>query len=248
MPRTIEEQVRKTYFSLRVSAAVIAFGFPVLLWLGGLSAGFKLRDSMSAYYHATPTSLRASEVPCPLKAPTDAASYPQAGTMRNWFVGLLFALGAILYVNKGHTEKENWALSIAGVFAVCIAIFPMPWGCKPSNSVSLHGVCAIAFFVSIAFVSVVCSRDTVKLLKPRRRVFYRNWYLLWGILMVAAPLTAYWFNKYGIHKDNAIYWTEFSGIYAFGLYWVTKTLEIREIQKERGTGQNFGTQSRIFIA
>jgi hypothetical protein len=209
MLRTVEDQARKTYFSLRLSAAVIAFTFPVLLWLGGLHAGFTLRDSMSAYYHATPTSLKASDTACTPADPSQVPVYPEAGIMRNWFVGLLFAIGAILHSNKGHTEKEDWALSLAGIFAALIAVFPMPWACKSGCSLSAHGFCAISFFLSIAFVSLVCSRDTVQLLKPERQTFYRNLYWLWGGLMVVAPATAYCFNKYGFRTDCAIYWAEF---------------------------------------
>jgi hypothetical protein len=54
MPRTIEQQMKDTYHALRVGAAVIAFVFPLLLWAGGKVTGFTLRDSMSAYYWATP--------------------------------------------------------------------------------------------------------------------------------------------------------------------------------------------------
>ena len=57
MPHTIEEQIKATYFALRAGAALIAFVFPLLLWGGGKLAGFSLRDSMSAYYWATPTQL-----------------------------------------------------------------------------------------------------------------------------------------------------------------------------------------------
>jgi hypothetical membrane protein len=248
MLRSIDDLIRRTYFSLRLSAAVIAFTFPVLLWLGGLHAGFTLRDSMSAYYHATPKSLKASEVPCAPPDPTGKPVYPQAGIMRNWFVGLLFAIGAILHANKGHTEKENWALSLAGLFAVGIAVFPMPWACKPDSSISPHGFCAMAFFACIAFVSLVCSRDTVVLLKPARQGRYRNLYRLWGALMIVTPTAAYCFNKFGVHTDSAIYWAEFSGIYAFGLYWVTKTIEIREIQRDQAASPEFGMEPRLRIA
>ena len=57
MPHTIEQQIKATYFALRIGAAVIAFVFPLLLWGGGKLAGFTLRDSMSAYYWATPDQL-----------------------------------------------------------------------------------------------------------------------------------------------------------------------------------------------
>lgn len=42
MARTIEQQIKATYFALRVGAAVIAFVFPLLLWAGGQLAGFSL--------------------------------------------------------------------------------------------------------------------------------------------------------------------------------------------------------------
>jgi hypothetical protein len=106
----------------------------------------------------------------------------------------------------------------------------------------------MVFFACIAFVSLVCSRDTVRLLKSERQAFYRNLYWLWGALMVVAPTTAYCFNKYGVHKDNAIFWAELSGIYAFGLYWVTKTFEIKEIQKELAAKPGLVGQPRLTIA
>jgi hypothetical protein len=168
--------------------------------------------------------------------------------MRDWFVGLLFAIGAILHANKGHTEKENWGLSLAGLFAVGTALFPMPWACKPSSNFSLHGFCAMAFFACIAFVSLVCSRDTVQLLKPERQPFYRHLYWLWGALMVLAPAAAYCINAYGKQKSGATFWEEFGGIYAFGLYWATKTFEIKEIQKEQAARPGFGAQSKLTIA
>jgi hypothetical protein len=39
MPRTIEAQIRATYFALRAGAAAIAFVFPLVLWGGGQLAG-----------------------------------------------------------------------------------------------------------------------------------------------------------------------------------------------------------------
>lgn len=248
MPRSIDDQVKKTYFSLRLSAAIIAFSFPLFLWIGGLQAGFKLRDSMSAYYHATPTSLKASQLACAPETPMEKPIYPQAGIMRNWFVGFLFAIGAILHANKGQTEIENWVLSVAGLFAVGIAVFPMEWRCKSYSSFSMHGTCAMAFFACIAFVSVVCSRDTVAYLNEKRRRFYSRLYWIWGALMVVAPIMAYGLNKWGFRTDNQIYWAEFAGIYAFGLYWVTKSFEIKEIQREQQAKPSVETLSRLTIA
>jgi hypothetical protein len=249
MPRTIEEQIRATYFALRVGAAVIAFAFPLLLWGGGKVAGFTLRDSMSAYYWATP------DQPCPCGdnpdhsckksgseidlavTPSPQEKVHEPGTMRNWFVGLLFAIGAILYVNQGHSRKEDWALNLAGMLAVGIALVPMSWDCA-RHSFSYHGLCAVSFFLCIAFVCAFCSQDTLMLIRdPKVRARYRSAYIALSIAMVASPIAAYAFN-FVTSQRSTVYWAELFGIYAFAGYWCVKTKEmsgpdIRRILAER---------------
>jgi hypothetical membrane protein len=237
MPRTIEQQIRATYFALRAGAAVIAFVFPLLLWGGGKVAGFSLRDFMSAYYWAAPDQpspcgenpdhsckKQGSEVDIAL-TPSPREKTLEPGTMRNWFVGLLFATGALLYVNQGHSRKEDWALNLAGLLAIGIALFPMTWDCH-SHSFSPHGFCAISFFLCIAFVSAVCSRDTLVLFKdPKVRTKYQRTYLGLAIAMILAPIAAYIFN-FVTSQHSPVYWAELFGIYAFAAYWSVKTKEM----------------------
>ena len=192
---------------------------------------------MSDYYWATQT------LPCPCGAdtdqkcdrpinpqsPPDDASDPNkvnpAGTMRSWFVGLLFATGIILYVNKGHSWWENHCLNAAGVLAWGIAIFPEDWDCY-KHSYSMHGICAVSFFVCIAIVSAVFSQNTLKLIKKTEvRNRFRLFYILFAIAMVASPLVAWAFNTV-IRRDSFIYWTELLGIWAFAGYWIVKTIEM----------------------
>jgi hypothetical membrane protein len=237
MARTIEQQIRATYFALRAGAAAIAFVFPLLLWGGGKLAGFTLRESMSAYYWATPDQLcpcgentdhtckkKGSEVDLSLTpSPREKALEP--GTMRSWFVGLLFATGALLYVNQGHSRKEDWALNLAGLLAVGIALFPMSWDCY-HHSLSPHGFCAVSFFLCIAFVSAICSRDTLALIKdPKVRAKYRKAYQGLAIAMIASPIAAYIFN-FVTSQRSPVYWAELFGIYAFAAYWCVKTKEM----------------------
>lgn len=62
-PKNLRQHIAATYKALRLGVAVIAFVFPLLLWIGGIFvAGLALEGSMSAYYHAG------------------------NGAMRNWFV------------------------------------------------------------------------------------------------------------------------------------------------------------------
>jgi hypothetical protein len=84
----------------RRGIAFIAIAFPLILWFGGcLAAHLDLEGSMSAYYHASPKSQQAEHAKPP------ELIDPGQGVMRNWFVGLLFALGGILILYKSLSEN-----------------------------------------------------------------------------------------------------------------------------------------------
>lgn len=237
MSLTIDQQIKSTYIVLRVGAAAIGFALPLLLWGGGKVAGITLRDSMSAYYWATPAE------PCPCGENPDHSCITKAskvdlsvtpsmeekslvpGTMRNWFVGLLFAIGALLCVNQGHSRKEDVALTAAGLLAVGIALFPMPWNCY-QHPFSPHGFCAVSFFLCIAFVSAICSRETLALIQdPKVRARYRRTYVGLSLAMIVSPIAAYAFNFITL-QHSYVFWAELFGIYAFAAYWCVKTKEM----------------------
>lgn len=242
VPRTIEQQIHATYLYLRVSAAAIAFVFPLLLLFGGWQTGIPLRGSMSDYYWAThnqacpcdeqgvfvcskPTLTTSDDLPDPnLTLPP--------GTFRSWFVGFLFAIGVILIVNQGHSRWENYCLSLAGCLAWGIAIFPERWDCY-EHKWSKHGVCAMAFFFCIAVVSGVFSKNTLNLIhdKETRDRYHLTYNVLAG-LMAASPVLAFIFNALG-KGGHFIYWAEFCGIWAFAGYWCVKTREMSGPDAER---------------
>jgi hypothetical protein len=248
--RSLKDQIHGSYVRLNFTAAIIGLIFPAVLWAGGTLAGLPLRSSMSAYYWATkdaPCSrlvdqTNAKDAACQkglpdgedLKAGLTKGSLDIAGTMRNYFVGLLFAVAAILFTNRGHSFKEDIALTITGVSAVLIALFPMPWR-EPVSTLYcwVHWIATAMFFTSIAFVSGFCSRDTVILIaNATQRKLYRTIYSVLAILMICAPIGAYL-----IPKSDSIYWVEFSGIWSFAAYWMVKGIEMsgRDIEE---LGQN----------
>ena len=112
-----------TYTAMRLTLCALGFLMPMVLMLGG-----KLRSdipppthSMSAYYHLNGPPQHA-------EGRNDYTNIPkEQGTMRDWFVGFLFALGVLLFAYKGYSVKENWALNVAGIAAWCVALFPMGW-------------------------------------------------------------------------------------------------------------------------
>lgn len=203
-PVDLSDHMLSTYKTLRITLVVIALLFPWVLAVGGyyLSGGeLKLQSSMSAYYH---------------------------GLMRNWFVGVLFAISALLGAYKGFRPAENVALNLAAIFAVLVAVFPSQSGSR------WHGIFAISFFLCIAYVCIFCASATLSLVKDdKRRDRYRMLYKLLGWAMVASPAVAAILSEVLRLSKSYTFIAEAVGVYAFASYWWVKTREIRETNADR---------------
>lgn len=209
----LQQHFLSSYFNLRVGIAVLALLFPLVLWIGGSFEGIQLQDSMSAYYHAS----------------VDGKS------VRDFFVGILFAIGVYLFLYKGYSTKENWALNFAGIFAVGVAIFPMEWNCgNQCRSISLHGVCAISLFLCMAFVCFWCASETLPELKNAAiETRYRRIYLALGVCMILAPVAAFFLAIVFRRLHGYTYIAEATGIAVFAIYWVVKSREVSLSKVER---------------
>lgn len=222
---SIQKHIVLTYVFLRLGIGTLAIALPVILSvLGFIRYGLVLQDSLSAYYHAyVPTS----QLP-------DVFSVAGNGVMRNWFVGILWAIGFFLILYQGFGRRESKALNAAGVLLVMVAMFPMDWTCHQScPKISIHGVSAILFFFSIGYVCIFRSGDTLNhgfypgLLDKDRR-FYRRWYRVIGSAMWIFPLfvAALEFAKIRIFGTHAVFFIEAGGIWVFAAYWLLKSKEI----------------------
>jgi len=207
----IEGTITDTYFWLRWGTGMIAIVFPILLYAGGkLVHGKGLQPSMSAYYG------------------TD---------MHDWFVGLLFATAAGLYLYEGLTDLENHFMTGAAICAVGVAINPMgwhpPWWATTltTYNVTPHGIFAILFFTMILLSCWFCRGDSLrlKILSPRRTDYYNRQYSLIGALLVIAPLAAVLLNMGLIDSKgtSSAFIAEWFAIWTYAWYWFTKTEEIQ---------------------
>jgi len=216
----LHEHIFGTYISLRYGIAALAFLYPILLYaVGRFVYGIELENTLSHYYF----SLAADD-------PT-MRIFP----MRAWFVGLLFSIGVLLYLYKGFTVKENIALNIAGLSAVIVALVPMDYECWPNcGSINLHGVSAVILFLSIAYVSLVCTKSTLTYLNDKQlEASFLKKYRMLGALLVASPVVALIITFFTQDMEKYVFFVELAGIWAFALYWLLKSQEMSISNAER---------------
>jgi len=206
-PDKLKEHIFSTYKNVRFGIAAIGFGFPFVLGLLGYLYGIDLQNSMSAYYWAASTG------------------YPP---MRIWFVGILFVVGVLLYLYKGFSDGENWALNAAAACAFGIALFPMPWDCAPSCArFTVHGAFAVVLFVCIAYVAIRCTEQTLRYVRDERlKHRYRVVYRISGACMAVSPLIAFVLALVFNDINKYVLAFEATGLWAFGVYWWTKSAEL----------------------
>src|SRR5258708_21716098 len=102
----LRKNILSTYWTLRMGIVVLSAALPVSLYAYSWYADHGLVEhSMSAFYGA------------------------DLGAMRNWFVGVLCAIGAFLILYRGFSTAEKWLLRLAGGFAVLTAMTPCNCWC-----------------------------------------------------------------------------------------------------------------------
>jgi hypothetical protein len=237
----IQKHMLMMFIALRWGVGLVGISLPLILagW-GYARYGIRLSGSMSAYYHATSG--------CSGKTATDSLAAAKAGNaasidtqclatgtgpLRNWFVGNLFFLGGAMLLMRGFSRWEDLALDLAGLAAPCVGLFPMNWGTETGPNP--HLTFAITFFACVGFTCVFCSEKTLKEIPPstpnRQKViaFYRRWYRVFAVVMVAAPICAHIFL---LRDPNEMFFVELAGVWAFGFYWLFKTFELKRSDVE----------------
>ncbi len=217
----ISGSVNRSYLLLRRWIAIIALLLPVVLWIGD---GPWPHASISEYYHNP------------------------GGWMRDYLVGTLSAIGFFLYFYKGYSKIEDIVLNLAGVSALLVAFAPMAWACShcanprlfPEWSsapfgLSLHGLSAALLFISIAYICIFRSEETLRLItNEQKRSSFRLRYQLLGVLMVLVPLCIYVSHLLSPKSQPSlvVFWIETAGIVIFALYWLQKSREVALIQRQ----------------
>lgn len=208
----LRRNMMRTYFTLRLGIVILSIALPLLL-LGYslITHGALVEGSMSAFYSA------------------------DGGAMRNWFVGILWAIGAFLILYKGFSRLEDWLLNFAGAFAVLTAMTPCNCsGPAVIDKSQAHLVFAVSFFACMVAVCLFCASDTIKLLpqKSDQDKFRRTYYSIAGLLF-ASPLAALVAAYFLGARSSVVFFIEWFAVWVFAFYWGVKSREFKITAAER---------------
>ena len=208
----VNKAIAENYRKLRTRIGIVALAFPIIVVAVGFYWGIGLKPTLSDYYYAKD----------PIGGRIDI--YP----VRLWFCGLLFIVGAFLYKYEGFSPNENRWLSLAGFFALGVAVFPTSLDGK-YDFPFVHGISAVLAFVCIAVVILWYSDLTLQELQKADAAAYKRYKIYYrgiGIFMVAAIGVSV-FLHYAVEKeDSFILLAEAFGIWAFAAYWFVKNKEM----------------------
>lgn len=222
----VDKAIVENYRKLRTRIGIIALAFPLVLVAVGYGWQIDIQPTLSNYYFAKDTIAGTVDI------------YP----VRLWFCGILFAVGVFLYKYQGFSENENRWLSLAGVFALGVAVFPMSVDGRNQydfalawiglSQLSLHGICAMLAFVCIAVVIVRYADSTLSELKETKPATYKRYkaaYIGIAAYMVLSIIASIVLNY--LHHGQGFYIlaAEASGIWAFAAYWFVKNSELTEV-------------------
>ncbi len=209
-PDDLRENMVATYFTLRGGLVLLSFAFPVILYFYSAHAYGELNESsISAFYGA------------------------DAGRMRNYFVGTLCIIGALLVMYKGFSVFENWMLKAAGVSAILVATTPCDCWHPLDGHDHWHTAFALAFFACMVMVCEFCAFDTITLLPKTQQKWFGRAYHLISVFLIVSPAGAVLAANMANVPSDGLFFIEWFGVWMFALYWATKSAEFHITAAEK---------------
>ena len=202
--------LEKSYIVQRQGMALLGALFPIAFLLSSYLFGrTDFQTSISAYYWTLDLE-------------------------RNFFVGVLCAIGVFFLLYKGYSTFEDRVLDLAGISAVGIAFVPMVRDSDcASAGTSAHGMFAVLFFACISLICILMSYSSqIAREDPERAKQFRPWYMACSAVMIGSVAvavlsrllptdSAQWLCEHGI-----LFWVEAFAVWAFSAFWFLKTREL----------------------
>jgi hypothetical protein len=189
---------------------ILGMALPLVCFAGGaIFAGYRLQSSISSYYHTN---------------------------VRDFFVGLMFALSLFLVTYKGHERIDTVVDIVTGFAGLSLALFPClgkdakdPIGffqLPPVASDLVHVCSAGAFFFLLAFTATFLFTRSSQGRHPRGPKLTRNViYVVCGCLMfagLACLIVLRIFFPAALEDTSVVFWIETLMLEAFGISWLVK--------------------------
>ncbi len=200
-----------SFLLLRKALGWIAIAMPFALALGAwLFEGIPWADSVSAYYYTS---------------------------MRDVFVGTMFAVGVFLFCYRGGNRQDNILTNMAGIAAGAIGLLPMdadyskvlvdrhrdlagPNCYVPHGFLGYHFYAAAIFFAIISYLAIFRFTQFEQPIITAAKLARNRVYVTCGVIMVVC-FGAMALLK-GHSKDASIVIPETGAIVAFAIAWLTK--------------------------
>lgn len=209
----------RTYRQLRLTAGWTLIAAPLLILAVAYLAEPTIKPTLSHYYFAE----------------------REPGLIRTLFTGFLIFVGGILVAYRGFDSRDNWIHNAAGVFAICVALFPKrcdstgdlsvdlsvdPY-CTPGLLSSLHLPAAILVFVFAACAVVYCGGAKLKNQLQDEEIRLLNRARKASLIAMIAGVALYvarGFLPTSIQAFKAtILMVELLGFYGFAAHWLVLT-------------------------
>jgi hypothetical protein len=150
--------------------------------------------------------------------------------MRDVFVGSLCAIAVFLLSYRGYQRHDEIAGDLACVFALGVALCPTTPELNAASSDRivgvLHVVFAAAFFLTLAYFSLVLFRKTDPAKAPTPRKLQRNTvYTICGYTILACitliGVLGLLRASSSVNQLHPVFWLEAAATVAFGVSWFT---------------------------
>lgn len=211
MIHKVDQKLIISYLTMRRLIGVIGIALPFIMVFGGfIQNGFVVLDSISNYYYTN---------------------------MRDFFVGLLFAISLFLMSYTGYEKIDNVVANLSGIFALGIIMFPASkytgrvvhvglFLINDTISGYIHLIFSALFFLLLSFNSIFLftkhGPGVITIQKKHRNTIYR----ICGIVMIVSMFLIITYTTYLkktlIWKAHPVLILETIALMAFGISWLVK--------------------------
>ena len=198
-----------SYLTLRKAIGILGISIPAIMIAGTFIIGgcTHIQNSISHYYYTV---------------------------MGDVFVGFLISTGIFLICYKGYDLKDNIVSFLAGIFVLCIALFPTSQnedaGCVIRTlsdvplRVNVHYFSAALFYLTLAYMSLFLFTKSSGN-KTKQKIARNRVYVVCGI-MIHVALLLIGLEDYIPGLKNAglkpTFWLEWVANFSYGVSWLIK--------------------------